>query len=418
MKWLFSLVALFAAAVGLAILARYNHGYVLVTYAPYRVEFSLNFLIVLLIAAFLTFYFLIRLAKATLGLPRKVRAYRLHRTRNRARSAMHDALTAYFEGRYNAAEKAAAKALALDEWPALSSVVAARSAHQLRRFGPRDGYLKLADEAGAEARLLRPITLAELLLREARAGEALEALKEVHRVAPKSVAALRLTLKAQTLVKNWEAVLQLTERLEKVNGIDPTYATEARRNAYLGLLNRRAQETHGLTATWQSIPVDFRKQRDIAMTAARYFIAQGGIKQATEILEASLETQWDSALIYLYGDCVGQNVLRQIEKAEGWLKLHRKDAMLLLALGKLCVKQSLWGKARSYLEASIAVQPSQAAHIALAQLLESLGKRDEALQYYRESLTLDRRDWAIAEGNKSYTSVLARTSAENVNASE
>ncbi len=418
MKGLIWLVGLFAAAVGLAMLARYNHGYVLITYAPYRLEFSLNLLIVLLIAACLGFYFFARLVKTTLDLPARVRAYRLHRARNRARSAMHAALTAYFEGRYNAAEKAAAKALAQEEWPALSSVVAARSAHQLRRFVERDSYLRLAAEAGPEAQLLRPITQAELLLREERAGEALEALKEVRRVAPKSVAALRLTLKAQTLAKNWQDVLQLTERLEKVNGIDPTYAGEARRKAYLGLLDRAADDPPALRAAWQSIPENLRKQRTIALSAGKYFMAQGSVKEATEIIEASLEVGWDSALISLYGDCSSQNILRQIEKAEGWLKKYPEDAALLLTLGKLCARQSLWGKARSYLEASLAVQPSQAAHIAFAQLLETLGKGDEALQHYRESLTLDRREWAIRRQEKNYTSVLAKASAENVNASE
>ena len=415
MKWLSWLIALSAVAVGLAVLARYNHGYVLITYAPYRVEFSLNFLIVLTIGAFLIFYAVVRIASTTLTLPEKVRAYRLHRARNHARSAMHEALTAYFEGRYSAAEKAAASALTLGEWPALSSVVAARSAHRLRRFEQRDSYLQLADEAGPEAQLLRPITQADLWLREARATDALEALKEVHKVAPKSVAALRLTLKAQNLAKHWEEVLELTEQLERVNGIEPAYADEVRRNAYLGLLNRKAHDPHGLKSVWHAIPSEFRMLRSTALTAAKYFIAQGGTKEAVQIIEAALENQWDSTLIELYGECLSHNVLPQIEKAEAWLKEYPEDAMLLKTLGKLCAKQSLWGKARSYLEASLAVEPTQGTHIALAQLLESLGKRDEALAHYRESLTLDRRDWAI---NEIYTPVFARTSAENVNASE
>ncbi|MGH3851033.1 MAG: heme biosynthesis protein HemY, partial [Pseudonocardiaceae bacterium] len=353
-----------------------------------------------------------------LDLPAKVRAYRLRRARNRARSTMHDALMAYFEGRYNAAEKSAAKALALDEWPALSSVVAARSAHQLRRFGEPDNYLRLADEAGPEARLLRPITQAELLLRESRASEALDALREVGSVAPKSVAALRLTLKAQTIAKNWDEVLALTDRLQKLNGIDPAYAGEVRRTAWLGLLNRKAQDPQGLTAVWEMIPAEYRRTRDIALAAAKYFIAQGGVKQAIGIIESGLEAQWDPALIDLYGDCLSQNVVRQIERAEGWLQEHRKDPMLLLTLGKLCAKQALWGKAQSYLEASLAVEPTQAAHIALAQLLESLGKHNEALRHYRESLTLDRRRWAIGEEPKLYRSALERTPVEKVDAAE
>jgi len=417
-KWLSWLIALFATAVGLAILARYNHGYVLVTYAPYRFEFSLNFLIILIVVAFLVFHALVRIASVTLDLPEKVRAYRLHRARNHARSSMHDALTAYFEGRYSAAEKAAANALSLGEWPALSSVIAARAAHQLRRFEQRDKYLHFADEAGPEARLLRPITQAELLLRESRVIDALEALKEVRRVSPKSVAALRLTLKAQTIAKDWEEVLELTDWLEKVNGIDPTYAEQSRHNAYLGLLNRKAHDSQALKSVWQSIPPAFRTRRAIALTATKHFITLGNTSGAIAILETSLEDQWDSTLIELYGECLSDNVLPQIEKAESWLKHYPEDAMLLKTLGKLCARQSLWGKARSYLEASLAVEPTQATHIALAQLLETLGKRDEALMHYRESLTLDRRDWAIPEEVRIYTPVFANASAENVNASE
>ena len=418
MKWLGWLLALFAAAVGLAVLTRYNHGYVSVTYAPYRLELSLNLLIVLIAATFLALYWLVRVTKTTLGLPERVRAYRLHRSRNRARSAMHEALTAYFEGRYNAAEKAAAKAYAEDEWPALSSVVAARSAHQLRNLERRDHYLTLAADAGPEAVLLAHITRAELLLKESRAVEALEALKEVRRVSPKSVAALRLALKAYTLAKNWDEVLDHVSRLEKVNGVDPVHALEVRRTAYLGLLNRRAQDPDGLKNLWREIPVELRKQRAVALTAAKYFMAQGGIREAIEIIETSLGENWDTALVGLYGECLASNAMPQIEKAEGWLQQHPEDPMLLLTLGRLCAKQALWGKARSYLEASLGVEASQAAHIALAQLLERLGDRDEALLHYRESLTLDRRDWAIPDEIKPYTSVFAKASAENVNASE
>ena len=43
MKTLFWVVALFALAVGLVVAARYNEGYVLVVFPPYRIEVSVNF---------------------------------------------------------------------------------------------------------------------------------------------------------------------------------------------------------------------------------------------------------------------------------------------------------------------------------------------------------------------------------------
>jgi HemY protein len=395
------IVGIFAGAVGLAIAGHYNHGYVLIAYPPYRLELSLNLLIVLILSGFAIFYALMRLASATLRLPDRVRAYRLHRARNKARNAINQALTAYFEGRYNAAERAAATALSLNEWPALSSVLAARSAHQLRSFDRRDDYLAQSESLAPDAALLRLITRAELLLKERRITEALDVLRQVKKISPKSVAALRLELNAQTLSKNWDEVLALTDRLEKLNAIDHAYAEQARLNAYLGRVNRKDQDSEGLVDAWESTPLELRKNRTLALTAAKYFIALGGGRQAREIIEASLETLWDSALVEMYGECASGNVLPLIERGEGWLTQHPRDATLLLTLGRLCTQQALWGKAQSYLEASLALEPSQAAHVALAQLLEKIGKQGEALKQYRDSLVLDRRRWSIPEREPS-----------------
>jgi Uncharacterized enzyme of heme biosynthesis len=61
---------------------------------------------------------------------------------------------------------------------------------------------------------------------------------------------------------------------------------------------------------------------------------------------------------------------------------------LLLALARLCARQSLWGKAQSYVEASIAVDASYAAHLEAARLYERAGNVDAANRHYRESLAL------------------------------
>ena len=65
-----------------------------------------------------------------------------------------------------------------------------------------------------------------------------------------------------------------------------------------------------------------------------------------------------------------------------------RDAALLLVLGRLCARQGLWGKAQSYLEASIAIEPSWSAHHALAQLQEKLGNAEAAHSHARESLAI------------------------------
>ena len=60
--------------------------------------------------------------------------------------------------------------------------------------------------------------------------------------------------------------------------------------------------------------------------------------------------------------------------------------ILLLALGKLCTHCELWGKAQSYLEASLSVEPGFTAHFALAQLNEKIGKHELAMDHYNKGL--------------------------------
>jgi HemY protein len=67
---------------------------------------------------------------------------------------------------------------------------------------------------------------------------------------------------------------------------------------------------------------------------------------------------------------------------------HKQDAGLLLALGKLCFQQKLWGKAQSYLEASNSITPSHAAYTALGLLAERMGNADEAFKYYQHAVAL------------------------------
>jgi len=61
---------------------------------------------------------------------------------------------------------------------------------------------------------------------------------------------------------------------------------------------------------------------------------------------------------------------------------------LLLALGRLCAGQGLWGKAESYLEASVSLEPSYETHLEIARLNEKLGNVEAARRHYRESLEL------------------------------
>lgn len=187
---------------------------------------------------------------------------------------------------------------------------------------------------------------------------------------------------------HWEAVLDAVSQMEKRRAIDPLYATQLRQQAWLEKIRALAQDAPALLSAWKSVPAEVRQQSKIAAAAARALIRLNDYKNALQILADSLNTQWDSDLARLYGDCIAGDPVAQIEQAENWLKQHSDDAGLLLALGKLCLHQRLWGKAQNYLEASISVSPSRDAHTALGQLAEMLQKPEEAFDYFQKAMKL------------------------------
>lgn len=386
MKHLLWLLGLFAAAVAVMLAAR-NPGYVQFVYPPYKIEMSLTLFVFTLGAGFALCYLLVRLAVVTLRLPEYVRAFREERATSKGRAAMIEALKAYFEGRFAAAEKAAVRAMELGEKSGLNSIVAARAAHELREFDRRDAYLAGAEGKTVGESTMRLMAKTEFLLDQKQPQSALNSLKELSDSGMhKHIGALSLELKAQQQARNWDAVLEVMAQLEKRNAIDKTVATQMRQQAWLEKLRSQALDIATLRSVWKSIPGEFRHRGKIAAAAAEAFSKLGDCKSAQQLLADSLNAQWDSELVALYGECRNDDNIAQIEQAERWLNQHTDDAGLLLALGKLCMHQQLWGKAQSYLDASLSLESSPAAYAALGQLAEKLGKHEEALAYFQKAM--------------------------------
>lgn len=378
-------VAIFALAVALTLAAKLDPGYALLVLPPYRVEISLNLLALLVLGTFVTLYVLTRLTAGMLGLPAQVRVHRARRRADKARAAMHDALRAMFEGSYGQAEKLALEAAEGGEAPELSALLAARAAHELREFGRRDSHLARAERAGSGDSLAGVIARAGMLIEERRFGEALAVLDRLPAKARRHGAALRLELRARQQLGQWQQVPELTVQLEKRGVITPEYGRQLRLRAHAENLGRADDDAKALLARWRALPKAEANEARVAAAAARRLAEAGDCDAARRVLETAIEANWDGALVERYGRCDGEDVVQRIQWAERMLTAHPQDATLLLALGRLCASRQLWGKAQSYLEASLSVEPSAAAHLELATLLERLGKTQEAMRHYRLS---------------------------------
>jgi HemY protein len=383
--WLFVLAAL---AVALSLALRGSGGYALFVLHPWRAEISITFLAVLLVVGFVLGYFLVRAVGHTLRLPSHVRAYRRRRRAEAGHAAVLGAIQALFEGRFVRAEKLASKAIDLGAAPGLAGLLGARAAQRLRDFGRRDQWLERSKQGDGEWRVAQLMTKAELLLDERRFDEARGVLQELHSAGPRHVAALFLMLRAEQGLSNWDEVLRIANALEKHDAMPPEALDSVRANAHVALLTLKARDRESLVRQWESTPRSERVKPRIAASAARAFMQIGDCRRAHRIIEDALDRTWDGTLALLYGECVDEDALDRLERAEKWLRDRPGEAELLLTLGRLCVQRELWGKAQSYLEASLATRPTQAAHVALAKLHERLGRPAEAGRHFRASADL------------------------------
>jgi HemY protein len=394
MKGLFWAIGAFALAVAMSIALRANDGYALLVLPPYRVEISLALLAVVLAAAFVVVYLLVRAVAGVTGIPARVRAFRERQREQNAHGALLGALQALFEGRFSRAEKLATKAWDLGASPQAVSLVAARAAQRVRDTQRRDLWLERADESGQSAGKgankdagdwgrAALATRGELLVDERDFDAARSVLRNLNETGPRHIATLLLLLRTEQGLGNWEEVIRIARMLEKRSGLPPEALATILVRARVALLQQRTHDRKALDQHWRDIPDEERRQPALAQAGARAFMQQGDCRTAHAIIEDVLAHNWSPNLVLLYGECRDDDALARIERCEIWLKQRPRDWPLLLTLGRLCAQRELWGKAQSYLEASLSVQPTRAAHVALAGLFDGISRTDDANRHFR-----------------------------------
>src|SRR5204862_7514481 len=178
------------------------------------------------------------------------------------------------------------------------------------------------------------------------------------------------------------------DHLLKRRVFDSVQAELVRISAQSEQLKLLAHDAAGLRDYWSRLAESVKVHPKIARAAARSFMQLGGEREAADILAQSLDREWDSDLVELYGECHLRDATRQLEHAERWLLSHNQDAVLLRVLGTLCQRQQLWGKAQTYLEASLALDNHWRTHLALGEMLGRLGRSDEANAHFVAALRL------------------------------
>jgi HemY protein len=367
-----------------------DNGYILIGYGQWTVEGSLAFFLLMNLALFGLLYFSLRTLIRVWSTPQQLREWRVRRGAKRARKYLTQGLIELSEGNWKRAEKDLIRLAGKSETPMLNYLAAARSAQQQGAHERRDYYLQLAHESMPSADVAVALTQAELQLDHEQLEQALATLRHLRQIAPRHTHVLKLLKELYERLGDWQELNLLLPELKKrkvVTG-DELGTLEYRVNHCRLSQAAQSDDPKKLGSVWKSIPWAVRNTEELVMTYVNHLMNRGENDQVEALLREAIERQWSDDLVELYGRVESSSSAKQLTSAESWLKKHSTNPVLLFTLGRLCLRNKLWGKARSYLEASISIDPSAYAYRELGALLETMGEPDKALTCFKAGLEL------------------------------
>jgi HemY protein len=361
-----------------------DSGYVALRFGSTLIELSGVSFVLGLIALYVLIRLLSRLVRAR-QLWKEAQQERRHQ---RARRSLARGLMEMSEGQWAAAEDTLTRSARDAEQPAAHYLVAARAAELQMAYQRRDDWLARALDIAGERRAPVLIMQAELLIKHQKLDAALATLEQLDNCGEQNARGLLLLARIYRQTGQWQKLQALERRLRNTAGISTSIADETVAQTYLDRLKTigAKADRDELASAWQSTPKSLMRRPEIVTAYARACMACGDHAAAESALRSLLDEQWDEAAVLAFGELEPAEPLISLERAERWLPSHQTDAVLLLTCARLSMQAELYGKARSFLETSIAIRPRLEAYQLLAALLEQLGERDQANQALHEAL--------------------------------
>ncbi len=425
MRVALGLLAIFAAAVGLALFATRSTGSVTLYWPPYRVDLSLNLVLLLLAALFILLHLAIRALGALADLPSQAKAWRAAQRQQAMHGELRDALAHLLAGRFSRAKKQAllahlhAKSLESEagqkatclEVQSQALLVAAEAAQSMQDSAEREKLLQAALQVPLTKNALHfkegaILRAARWMIEEHDPATTLARLSTLSLGAQRRTLALRLKLRALQLANQPSLALDTARMLAKHGGFSSAAASSIVRSLAISTLSQ-AHDADQLMRAWEALSGEDRAQPQVAAHAAlRLGNLSAGSPDAAELHERArvwIEPVWqhypqltDSEQIRVVraleasfsGEAVALDHawLAKIETAQRQLP---HDARLQYLAGMACLRRQLWGKAQQLLSESAAhvgdEQLRRSAYRSLGFLAEQRGDTEAAMKVWKKA---------------------------------
>lgn len=388
-------VVLLASLLGVAIAE--NAGYVLIAYKNFRYESTLWVFIALFAVLAVIGWLKWRIWRLLGASGQLINPWSKRHRARRVQYALQRGFEELSTGDWSHALRLLSKAAPHADFSLPAYLAAAQAAHKLGEHTRAEGLL---DEArGANPRMALSIDLlkARLLIAQQNDVAARDLLLEVQAQQPRHPEMLQLLPDVLARLGDWLALQSLLPELRRQAVLPVAELEILETRALLGRLQQAAEghaDTQRLRAFWQSLE-QTQRQRPAVVSAYVNTLRALGLAaeaEAETLLRETLNQRFETELVALYGLVQGRDLTRQLAQAEQWLKAQPNHPVLLLTLGRLSLRNQLWGKARDYLERSMNAERRPETCLELARLLASLGETARSQQVLHIGLGLSARD--------------------------
>ncbi|MGN1055480.1 MAG: heme biosynthesis HemY N-terminal domain-containing protein [Comamonas sp.] len=417
-------VGLFALAVALALFAGNNDGMVSFFWAPYRLDVSLNLVLLTLLTLFVVFYAALRGFATLVMLPHQAKRWRLQQKERTMYQSLIESMSHLQAGRYVRARKSAQSLLKLSDelraehtqvpqdasLRAIAHMLLADSAHALRDTATRDSHYEQAlldapangTQQQQEVHEGAQLRAARWALDDREPLEALERLSLLPPGASRRTMALRIQLKASRLAHQNQAALETARLLAKHGGL----SVHAAHSIIRGLLIEELMGTHDaeqLQRVWNQLQPDERNDPELALCAAQHLLQlQGQAAQARAWLlpvweqfvrsPSSLPAQQSQRLLTTLQAALGDLDSDWLGRIESAQRTAPQEPRLQYMAGMACLQRQLWGKGEQLLQTAVTrlqdTQLKASAWKALAQLAEQREDASAAAHAWRQAALL------------------------------
>lgn len=361
-------------------------GYVALRFAGRLIEMSaVTFVLTLVVA-----YFAVRLLLRLITARRSWKAAQEARRHERARRSLGQGLLELSEGNWEAAETTLTRHAREAENPAAHYLTAARAADLQSAPQRRDEWLIRALEVSGDRRAPVLIMQTEVHLKHKQLQAALATLEQLEATKEQNARGLLLLARVYRLTSDWQKLQALEPRLRSTRGITSAMADETVAQVHLDRLQAAGSKCDlaELRAAWKETSKSLARHPEIVVAYARASMACGEHEAAESALRECLNKQWHETAVLTYGELETEDPFRTLDRAESWLASHGEDPALLFACAQLATRAELYGKARSFLETSIAIRPRLEAYQLLASLMEQLGEHERSVKALNDALAL------------------------------